>query len=203
MSELYSEIFANYGFTQPHKVIYIVGNNIDEANRSIGFDYTFMNSPFQCAAYTIREMNIIIASVDDHQHEIIHSIFEPEFPDAHHLFHEGIATYYGGSCDKDISVLMGQLKKMIVNNPNIDLSKIDELEAVLADGTNYYYTIGALFIDYALRIGGIEKVLALFEQPTTNKFTSEGAFSAIKEELGIERSKIDEFIREYINEYSL
>jgi len=203
MSELYSEISANYGFTKPQKVIYIVGNNIDEANHFIGFDYTIYNSPLQCAAYFIKEMNIIIASVEDHQHEIIHTLFKPEYPDAHRLFQEGISTYYGGSCNKDYSSLIGQLKKMLVNNPNIDLSKIDELDAVLDDGTNYYYTIGALFIDYALMIGGVEKVLALFEQPRTIKFTSDDAFSGIEEELGIERSEIDEFIRKYVYEYSL
>ena len=203
MAKLYSEISSLYGFTKSQKVIYILGNNLTEANRFIGFEFTVMSSSFKCAAYTIRNMNIIIASVDDNMHEVIHSIFMPEFPNTNALFHEGIATYYGGSCGKEFSHLVYQLNDLIENNPDTNLANIAGLDKILEDGSNYFYTVGAIFIDYALRIGGVEKVLALFKQPVTNKYTSDDALSAIKKEFGLDKSELDEFLRKYINDYSL
>ncbi|MBA7541130.1 hypothetical protein ES705_33437 [subsurface metagenome] len=68
--------------------------------------------------------------------------------------------------------------------------------------TNYFYTVGAIFIDYALRIGGVEKVLALFKQPVTNQNTSGDAIDAINKELGLEKSQVDTFIKKYIKDYT-
>jgi hypothetical protein len=202
MAKLYSEISALYGFTEIHKVTYIIGNDLDEANRFIGFDFTIMSSPFKCAAYTIKDMNIIITSVDNHIHEVIHSIFMPEFPNSNTLFHEGIATYYGGSCGKEFSQLVYQLNDLIENNPNTNLANIDDLNEILEDGTNYFYTVGAIFIDYALTTGGAKMVLALFRHPVTNQYTSDDAIDAINKELGLEKSQIDTFLRKYVKDYT-
>ncbi len=202
MARFHSELSSKYGLSSSSKVIYIIGNSIAEANQFIGFEYTIMSSPLKCAAYTIRDMNIIIASVDNHKHEIVHSVLEPAFPDASRLFHEGIATYYGGSCEKDYMELVDQLKYMIQENPTINLSDIDELEAVLDDGTNYFYTIGAIFINYALHVGDVEKVLALMRWPKSNGYTSDDAIDAIANELGIERSEIDSIVKEFVRNKS-
>ena len=202
MAKLYSEISSLYGFTEIQKVFYIIGNNLAEANRFIGFDFTIMSSPFKCAAYTIRDLNLIIASVDDNMHEVIHSIFMPEFPNANALFHEGIATYYGGSCGKKFSHLVYQLNNLIENNPDTNLANIADLDKILEDGTNFFYIVGAIFIDYALRIGGVEKVLMLFKQPVTNKYTSDDAIDAINKELGLEKSQVDTFLRKYVKDYT-
>ena len=197
MAEFYSKISLMYGITDKRKVIYIIGNNLDEANNIIGFDYTIMSSSFPDAAYTIKGLNILLATREDKMHEIIHSIFMPMFPKANALFHEGIATYYSGSAGQNYSLLVDQLRKMIINNPDIDLSKFDDLNKVLDDGTNYFYTIGAIFIDYAYKIGGIKKVLALFQYPDS----TDNAIFAIEKDLDIEKNQIDSFLKKYVRNF--
>jgi len=201
MAEFYSKISSMYGNTDKRKVIYIIGNSLDEANNIIGFDYTIMSSSFPDAAYTIKGQNIILATREDKMHEIIHSIFMPMFPEGNSLFQEGIATYYGGSAGQNYSLLVDQLREMIINNPDIDLSKFDDLDKVLDNGTNYFYTIGAIFIDYALKNGGTKKVKALFQYPIANPNPSDNAISAIKKELGIEKNQIDSFLKKYIQNF--
>lgn len=198
MAELYSKISLMYGNTDKRRVTYIVGNNLDEANNIIGFDYTIMSSSFPDAAYTIKGLNILLATREDYKHEIIHSIFMPMFPKANALFHEGIATYYGGSAGQNYSNLIKQLGNMINKNPGIDLSKFDDLFKILEDGTNYFYTIGAIFIDYAYKIGGTKKVLALFQSPDS----TDNAILAIEKELGIEKNHIDSFLKKYIRDFT-
>jgi len=63
MAEFYSKISSLYGNTDKRKVIYIIGNNLDEANNIIGFDYTIMSSSFPDAAYTIKGLNIYLQPV--------------------------------------------------------------------------------------------------------------------------------------------
>ena len=198
MAEFYTKISLMYGNTEKRKVIYIIGNNLDEANNIIGFDYSIMSSSFPDAAYTIKGLNILLASREDKMHEIIHSIFMPMFPKANALFHEGIATYYGGSAGHNYSNLIKQLGNMINNNPGIDLSKFDDLFNVLDDGTNYFYTIGAIFIDYAYKIGGTKKVLALFQHSDS----TDNAILAMEKELGIEKNHIDSFLKKYIRDFT-
>jgi hypothetical protein len=201
MAELYSKISLLYGFKDKRKVTYIIGNNLDEANGLIGFDYTIYSSSFSGAAYTIQEKNIILANREDNVHEVIHSIFMPMFPKSSFLFQEGIATYYGGSGAQNYSSLVHQLWKMINSKPDTDLSKIEDHNKVLENGTNHYYSIGAIFIDYALKIGGTKKVLALLQYPVNDTYPFENGLSAIKEELGIEKSQIDPFLKKYIKNY--
>ncbi|MGD0756566.1 MAG: hypothetical protein ABR927_16060, partial [Bacteroidales bacterium] len=93
--------------------------------------------------------------------------------------------------------LIKQLGNMINNNPEIDLSKFDDLFNVLDNGTNYFYTIGAIFIDYAFKIGGTNKVLALFQYPDS----TDNAISAIERELGIKKNQIDSFLKKYVQNY--
>ena len=159
------------------------------------------NSPHKYAAYIIPSMNIIITGVDDQMHEIIHSAFHPEFPGSYTLFQEGIATYYGGSVGKKFYNLVFQLNDFIDNNPNVDLSNIRDLNAVLEDGTNHFYTVGALLIDYALSIGGADMVVALFRHRIINQSKSDDPFDATNEILGLEKSQVDTFLRKYVKDY--
>ncbi|HEY5122157.1 MAG TPA: hypothetical protein VIK14_00315, partial [Ignavibacteria bacterium] len=57
--------------------------------------------------------------------------------------------------------------------------------------------IGAIFIDYAFKIGGTKKVLALFQYPDS----TDNAISAIERELGIKKNQIDSFLKKYVQNY--
>jgi hypothetical protein len=202
IADNYAKISTLYGYMDKQRVTYIIGKNLYEANNFIGFEKTMYISSQPAAAYTIKDQNIILSSREDNLHELIHSIFMPMFPEAAALFQEGIATYYGGSAGQNYYFLVDQLKNYIIKNPDINLSKFDDLNKVLDNGTNNFYTIGAIFINYAIKVGGTKKVLALFQHPNTNEFTSADAISAISKDLGIEKDQIDSFLKKYIQNYT-
>ena len=184
-----------YGNAKKSKITYIIGNTFNEANSFVGFDSSIISSTSPYAGYSIRNQNIILSCREDHLHEIVHAVFIPLFPKAPALFQEGIATYYGGTAGQSYSINLEQLDKMIRNNPDIDLSKINDLNNVLENGSNYFYTIGAIFIDIALKIGGPKKVLALFQDSVSDPSNWEDPLPAIKKEFGIKKDRLTHFLK--------
>jgi hypothetical protein len=177
-------------------VTYIFANSYDECQAILGIPYTKLRTHFKEAGSSFSRIPCILLSCKpDHLHELIHTL--PFNPTAPSLFQEGIATYYGGSGSRDFTENIGLLKKYILENPAINLADFDSNYILLKDGSNPFYTIGAVFIDYAIKIGGAEKVLALFKYPNTN----EGIYSAINSELGIEKDNINSFLKESIENY--
>jgi hypothetical protein len=200
-ADFYSNISTLYGYTKKNRITYIIGNTFNEANSFVGFDSSIVSSTSPYAGYSIRNQNIILTCREDHLHEIVHAVFFSLFPKAPALFHEGIATYYGGTAGQSYSNNLVQLKKMLNNKPDIDLSKFDDLNNVLDNGSNYFYTIGAIFMDNALKTGGPKKVLALFQDSVSSPSDSEDPIPAIKIEFGIQKDKIDSFLKKYIHDY--
>lgn len=200
-SEFYSKFSNLYGNKDNLKVTYIIGNTFNEANNFIGFDFSIVSSNSPSAGYYEGSQNIILCSREDHLHEIIHAALNPVSANTPSLFKEGIATYYGGSGGNSFPYLIGQLKNMINNNRNTDLSKFEDLDKTLDNGSNYFYTIGAIFIDYALKIGGTKKVLELFPDSASIASNWDDPMPAIKRELGIEKDNIDSFLKKYVEEY--
>ena len=179
-------------------ITYIFGNSIDECTAILGIPYTKLRSHFKGAGMSYsRTPCILLSCIPDHLHELTHSLFIPLYANAPFLFQEGIATYYGGSGSRNFTENIGLLKRYIHENPTVNLADFDSYYTLLPDGSNPFYTVGAVFIDYAIKIGGAEKVLALFKYPGTN----EGIYSAVNSELGIEKDKINSFLKDYIKNY--
>jgi len=202
MADDYSKFSIIYGNTENRKVTYIIGNTFAEANSYIGFDFSILSSGYPKAGYYLTQQNIILSHREDHLHEIIHAVIDPMYCDKSLLFREGIATFYGGSVGLNYSKLIDQLKDLVKKDPNIDLSKFDDFDKILDNGSNHFYTIGAIFIDYALKNDGPQKVIKLFQYSGLNYNTSEGAKSAIEQELGIKKDQINSFLKMYIQNFN-
>ena len=149
-------------------ITYIVANSIDECNFILGFPYTKLRNEAKYAGMTIYP-NILISCHPNHLHELTHSLFTPLYQNTPRLFHEGIATYYGGSASKDFKENVELLKIYLLEHPNINLADFDSYDVLLKDGTNPFYTVGALIIEHALKTGGADKVLKLFQYTTINE----------------------------------
>jgi hypothetical protein len=201
IANFYSKYSAIYGNLKIPTLTYIVGNDFNEANKIIGFDSSIVTSTSPFAGYSIKNQKIILSCRVDHLHEIIHGIFFNMFPNAPSLFQEGIATYYGGTGGENYSLLISQLKELINNKPDIDLSNFDKLNVTLGNGTNNFYTIEAIIIDYALKNGGPKKVISLFQYSISSEVNSEVTLRAISNELGIASDQIDSFLKKYIHAY--
>ena len=169
----FAHLKNEFKFQPKNKIKYIVAESIDEANTYLGFDYSLRSSVSKNAGYFLAEQNIIVSCQVDHYHEIVHSVFMTKYPNAPALFQEGIATYFGGTGGNNFDFQIAQLCEMIESNPNTDLSKFNDLNKLLENGSNHFNTIGAIFIDYAFKKGGSEKVIALF---STSRFRGKNTF---------------------------
>lgn len=198
--KIYSDLIKTFGNPIKHKVVYLIGNNLDEAYHNIGVEYTPFSSSDLSAGFNIKNQNFILTCRENHLHELVHIIFRRY--NGSLLFQEGIATYYGGMGGISYPNRINQLKKTIASKPDLDLSKFDDLDNVLNNGDfNNFYVIGAIFIDYAVKIGGPEKVSALFRYEDADSFKFDGAKKAIEKELGIKIDQINSFLKNYIKNY--
>jgi hypothetical protein len=195
----YSMFSAKYNFQSTKKITCIAGNTLDEADRIIGFDFSVITGSSKDGGHCLSNQNIFISCKVNHNHEIVHLMISSKFPNIPNLFNEGIATYYGGSRGENFEFHVKQMQKIIKAFPDCDLSDFDQCRSKFnnEDKTDPYYTIGAAFIEYALRIGGIEKVVALLKYSSTNV----DIYSAISNELGIEKDKINSFLKNYFLNY--
>ena len=114
--------------------------------------------------------------------------FYAEFPKANSLLQEGIATYFGEHKGK-VTEHLKELSKFVIANCT-DLSQFEKLDNLIDNSTNYFYTIGAIIIDYAYGLGGNKKVISLFEHTDL--------YEAIKIELAIEKRQINDFLRDFV-----
>ncbi|KAF0238870.1 MAG: hypothetical protein FD181_593 [Prolixibacteraceae bacterium] len=191
-NKFYERLIRDFKLSE-NPVIYILGENVDHGNNFIGFDFTAKSSVLKKAGLFVFP-NIILSAQIDHYHELIHVPFLTTFPKANMLFHEGIATYLAGASGYGFEFHLNKLKIMLEKNPLIDFTKLDGLNEFV-DDTNIYYTVGAIFIEYANQIGGMGKIKSLFQASGLNN----DVFAVIENELGIEKVRFNDFIKQYKN----
>jgi hypothetical protein len=182
-NEFYQKLTSTYGINPINRITYIVGSDLNIANKLLGFEFSIRNGDSPFAAYFLSNQGIIVSSIINHRHEITHSIFETAFPYVHRIFQEGIATYYGGSSGNEYAYHKEKLKEFVSKNPVIELSKIWSLE--FNDNvrkTNYFYSLGAVFIEMALEKGGEKKVFELFNHSSNDLKTVLNEVLEISEE---------------------
>lgn len=196
----YSELCKKFGNPNKHKVVYLVGNNLDESYRNIGIHSTPFTSSSHYAGFHIESLNIILSCREDHLHELVHTVFKQYHGSA--ILQEGIATYYGGTNGISYPQLMIELKRLISDRPDIDLTNYYDLDQKVNNEIfNTCYAIGAIFIDYAFKKNGRKKVLSLFRYEDVDSFDYDGLSAAVENELGIKRNEINNFLREFIINY--
>ena len=197
-ADFYTKISSIYSGNIKKNLTYIVANNFNEANNLIGFDQSIVTSSAPYAGFSIKNQGIILSCRIDHLHEIVHAVFFSRFPNTPALFNEGIATYYGGTGGFSLPSLIRQFKEFIKNDPVANLSDLNNLDQIKENGTNNFYILGALLIDYTIKIGGPQKVINLFDYSTNKHLSSDDPWPAIEIELGIKKDQFDTFIKKYL-----
>ena len=174
-----SKIQQEYGFNdgiQP--IMYFLGNNLDEAYSIVGAGYSVATTSVPTAGM-FSGNNIIYSQRPDHLHELVHALFMPRLPQAHRIFHEGLADYL------TLSPYLQEKRKIqfrdYIRSAQLSVTTDEELylfDVVNADGSNHFYTLGVMLIEHAYRQGGTAKVIALLRHKS--------ALTAIASELGID-----------------
>lgn len=197
----YTRISAIYANNQKNILTYVVANSFNEANRLIGFDQSIVTSSSPYAGFSIKNQRVILSTRVDHFHEIVHAVFFNKFPDSPALFNEGIATYYGGTGGLSYSKLIGQFKEFIKENPETNLSDFNDLNLLLENGTNNFYLLAALLVDYAIKCGGSQKVTDLFEYSLKSQLISDDPWPAIENVIGIKKDQFDSSLKKYLKSF--
>lgn len=191
--ELFAKLLIDFNVDKEKRVTYIVANDIDSANRLIGFDYSLYSSTSKSAGLFIEKFNMLFSCQVAHLHELVHVVVESKYTNVPLLFNEGIATYLGGSAGYDYAFLLNQLRETFKNQKDVDFSNFYKWSKVLENGTNHFYAIGAIFIDYAYKLGGQEKVESLLS-------SEDDINTTLQKELDIDDA--DTFIKSYLkNEF--
>jgi hypothetical protein len=186
---MFRELLQDFNIDKGRKITYIVSTDIESANRLIGFDYSTHSSTSKDAGYFIKSSDMLFSCQVAHLHELVHVVVESKYPNVSRLFDEGIATYLGGTNGHEYKFHLKQLQEIINNQANINFSKFDEWDKIIDNKTNPFYTIGAIFIDFAYKIGGQEKVESLLK-------SEDDINTTLQKELGIDDA--DKFIKSYL-----
>jgi hypothetical protein len=194
----YTKISGIYANNQKKTLTYIVAKSFNEANRLIGYDQSIVTSTSPFAGFSIKNQGIILSYRVDHFHEIVHAVFFNKFPNSPALFNEGIATYYGGTGGFSYSKLIGQFKEFVKENPKTNLSDFNDLDLLLENGTNNFYILGALLVGYAIKYGGPQKVIDLFDYSLKNQLISDDPWPAIENVIGIKKDQFDSSLKKYL-----
>ncbi|MDR1553181.1 MAG: hypothetical protein LBS69_06945 [Prevotellaceae bacterium] len=186
-SEFLKNARKKYNLPQKQSVVYVVANSVDECNELTGFHYTVASNPNPNAG-AFRFPNILVAAKVDHIHELTHSIFDISFINSSTLSAEGIATYYGGNAGIPFADLKPNFLQYITEHPDVDLSDFYSYNEILQNGTNPFYFVGALIIDYSMKNGGEQAVLRLFE------YNNDKIYDLFLNEFGVKRDEVHNFI---------
>lgn len=174
-----SKIQQEYGFNdglQP--IMYFLGNNLDDAYSIVGAGYSVATTS-QPTAGMYAGNNIIYSQRPDHLHELVHALFMPRFPQAHRIFHEGLADYL--TLSPDLHEKRKNQFRDYIRSAQLSITTDEELyqlDRVNADGSNHFYTLGVMLIEHAHGQGGSAKVIALLRHKS--------ALAAIENELGVD-----------------
>jgi len=172
------------------KILCVIGNHLNESNAFMGFDFSVATSESKYAGGFFRPRTIITRR-PDHIHEFVHAIMKPEYPNAHSILHEGIATYYGGTVGLDYAFYRNNLKEYINDNPVDFLDDSLLWDIYVAEKAPLSYIVGALIIEYTLKNYGNNKVLELF---------SCEEYEDIFSKLGIKMEDVNTFFTQLIDE---
>ena len=195
--QFYQMLSSQLDFAPNNRLTYIVADNLEDANKLLGYDYTVRNTTNRNSGYYQSNYNLIVTCQEFHKHEIVHSIFDNKFPYSPRILHEGIATYYGGTNGNDLEFHIKKLQTILNSDTNIDLSDFKSLDKEIDNCTNLFYTVGAIFIDYAYKNGGFNKVMELFK----NTNSGDDIYSTLNEALNIKKDQINSFIKNYLKDY--
>ncbi|WP_405368771.1 hypothetical protein [Nonlabens sp. Asnod2-A12] len=123
-------------------------------------------------------------------HEVFHVLIDKHFPNKHLWVSEGIATFLGGSRGKSLKWHIKKTNQYLQNNLQINLNEMLKLTN-LDNETSYHYVLGGLIAKKIMDKGGWN-LLREFMSSGTN---DEDYYKAIEIHLGVNKSEINEYIR--------
>jgi len=219
-----NEFAAAMGLEKPKPVEYYLFNDRTEYFRYLGADvscYDFIGcGRVYPHGFAFADCNKVFFTKggESMAHEIMHIIIKEKTGRKRaSMFEEGVCSYYGGHALQSKEIIMSELKKWLMENPQIDLgvdlfmAYKDEDGRFVTDSTkaasqerfaysdfanNYAYAIQMVICEMAERKGGKVLVIKMLNEIEEN----EGEYDVIEALLGVKREEVNGVIRDYLRE---
>ena len=219
-----NEFAAAMGLEKPKPVEYYLFNDRTEYFRYLGADvscYDFIGcGRVYPHGFAFADCNKVFFTKggESMAHEIMHFIIKEKTGRKRApMFEEGVCSYYGGHALQSKETIMSELKKWLMENPQIDLgvdlvmAYKDEDGRFVTDSTkaatperfaygdfanNYAYAIQMAVCEMVERKGGQALVIRMLNEIKEN----EEEYDVIEALLGVKREEVNGVIRDYLRE---
>ncbi|MGB5646884.1 hypothetical protein [Muriicola sp.] len=194
---------------EPMEFDYFVANNARDIVDIWGYEYMKkMYIPVQTGGVASVQNKLIYAGNNSeyYPHELVHLYTFDLLPkDYHFWIGEGIATFYGGSGGYSLDWHIDKLRIFLANNPDIDLSDLDNLDKEIPNGehkTDFRYVIGGFLMKKIYEKYGVDGFFEALQVEGGNvkefyksNGTNDSFFDFIDKKLGIDKNEFDSYIK--------
>lgn len=182
---------------------YFITDNSEELNKLLGFDldpYMYSKNQYSGISQPINRKIFSGNGKEWYPHELVHLYtfekFNRDGIKIHSILDEGLATWLGGSIDKELVWHIGELKAYLKNN-ELAWSDFSKRNIKISDSTNLHYTVGGVLCEQAYKKYGKEKLWKLVD----NSNSEELLYQNICKVFGVKRDEIGELILELLDKY--
>lgn len=194
LNDFIQEICNNFG-VKPKPFEYYLADDYDEIQELKGLDYYIGMGGHSKPSGKATDDKVYCGGLGEYYpHEVFHVQIDEHFPNKHFWVSEGVATLLGGSRGKSLDWHIKQTNNYLQKHPEIDLG--DMLKLTNLDGeTSYHYVLGGLIAMKILDTGG----WSLLKEFMSSGKTDEDYYRAIEKHLGINKSELNEYVREQLH----
>jgi hypothetical protein len=193
LNNFINETCKNFG-VEPKPFEYYLADDYDEIQKLKGFDYYIGMGGESKPSGKATDNKVYCGGLGEYYaHEVYHVQIDEHFPNKHFWVSEGVATLLGGSRGKSLELHIKRTNIYLQKHPEIDLD--DMLMLTNLDGeTSYHYVLGGLIAKKILDKGG----WSLLKEFMSSGKTDEDYYSAIEKHLGINKSELNNYVREQL-----
>lgn len=193
LNEFIQEICKNFG-VKPKPFEYYLADDYDEIQALKGLDYYLGMGGQSKPSGKATDDKVYCGGLGEYYpHEVFHVQIDEHFPNKHFWVSEGVATLLGGSRGKSLDWHIKRTNIYLQKHPETDLD--DMLKLTNLDGeTSYHYVLGGLIAKKILQKGG----WSLLKEFMASGKTDEDYYIAIEKHLGINKSELNDYVREHL-----
>ncbi|MFK7750764.1 MAG: hypothetical protein AB8B65_20395 [Kordia sp.] len=193
LNDFISETCKNFG-VKPKPFEYYLADDYDEIQVLKGLDYYIGMGGQSKPSGKATDDKVYCGGLGEYYpHEVFHVQIDEHFPNKHFWVSEGVATLLGGSRGKSLDWHIKRTNLYLQKHPAIDLNNMLKLTNLDSE-TSYHYVLGGLIAKKILDKGG----WSLLKEFMSSGKTDEDYYNAIEKHLEINKSELNEYVREQL-----
>lgn len=193
LNDFINETCKNFG-VKPKPFEYYLSDDYDEIQVLKGLDYYIGMGGQSKPSGKATDDKVYCGGLGEYYpHEVFHVQIDQHFPNKHFWVSEGIATLLGGSRGKNLDWHIKRTNIYLQKHSELDLNDMLKLTN-LDSQTSYHYVLGGLIAKEILDKGGWN----ILKEFMSSGKTDEDYYNAIEKHLGINKSELNNYIRQQL-----